>query len=132
MEKNFTRPLWHFSVCPVSRTLRKIEGPARLIRVLRQVRFQKRPYLLEDCDIYALPNGSVSLKKSVGKLMFDVFHVTRVKYGDLGERSVERELVGSWLPPRKGQTVSFWLPSPREDLVDAVSDVGDIRVFCLL
>lgn len=48
------------------------------------------------CDIYALPNGSLPLKKSVVKLMFDVFNMAQSKYGTLGFKPDAVDFLRTW------------------------------------
>lgn len=54
----------------------------------------------EWCDIYALPNGSVPLKKGVLRLMFDVYNTTQLKYGSLGSEPEAVHLVRNWFSSR--------------------------------
>lgn len=56
-------------------------------------------------EIYALPNGSVPLKKSVIKLIYDVYNMTQVKDGDLEDQHVAEELSYTWFPKRAGKDV---------------------------
>lgn len=54
----------------------------------------------EFCDIYALPNGSMLLKKSIAMLLSDVFNTTELIYGDVYDTAVGEQLVRKWFPPR--------------------------------
>lgn len=53
----------------------------------------------EWCDVYALPNGSVPLKKSVIRLVVGVFNLTQFKYGDLRRQRVAVNMAQKWFPP---------------------------------
>lgn len=67
--------------------------------VKKQMLYQVSDDGREWCDIYFLPNGSVPLKKSFITLIFGVFNVTQLKYGDLRNAPVTGQLVEKWFPP---------------------------------